>query len=58
MSDCKYIRNKAIISSINNVGKIIESTNHETVNKAKNASRLLQLKEDGGLGLGSLQIKK
>lgn len=58
MKPIKYIRHKAIITEVDSKESVVNTVNFKSINKAKKESRLLQLSEDGGLGLGSLQLKK
>lgn len=54
MSKLKYERKGKLIQDLDTK----EVTDHKSKNKAKKASRLLQMSSDGGLGRGCLEVIK
>jgi len=58
MKETKYIRRGQKIETVERDEKnnLAWSKDYGSINKAKRASRELQIDEDGALGLGSVQI--
>lgn len=55
MKQAKFIRDGKSIISFENGGS---AQHFESIGKAKAESRAIQMREDGALGRGSLQLKK